>query len=58
MVAEDSRERIERRVREAAEAALEDRQFVTAIDVLVGMGWVARQRSSGGGRDGSRTWSG
>ncbi len=41
MVAEDSRQRLERRVREAAEAALADRQFVTAIDVLVGLGWLA-----------------
>ncbi len=31
---------LERRVVRAAETALQDRQFVTAIDVLVGIGWV------------------
>lgn len=33
--------RTERRVVEAAEAALAERQYVTAIDVLVGVGWLA-----------------
>jgi hypothetical protein len=36
--------RLERRVVEAAEAALADRQFVTAIDVLVGLGWLDPRR--------------
>jgi hypothetical protein len=35
---------IERRVARAAEAALEQRKFVTAIDVLVGMGWLEPRR--------------
>jgi hypothetical protein len=34
------RERLERRVVEAAEAALAERKFVTPIDVLVGLGWL------------------
>jgi hypothetical protein len=34
------RERLERRVIEAAEAALAARKYVTAIDVLVGLGWL------------------
>ncbi len=32
--------KLERRVAAAAEAALAERRFVTAIDVLVGMGWL------------------
>lgn len=32
--------RLERRVVRAAEAALEERRFVTAIDVLTGLGWL------------------
>jgi hypothetical protein len=35
---------IERRVAPAAEAALARRKFVTAIDVLVGMGWLEPRR--------------
>jgi hypothetical protein len=34
------RERLERRVIEAAEAAMAARKYVTAIDVLVGLGWL------------------
>ena len=33
-------DRLERRVCEAAEAALADDRYVTAIDVLVGLGWL------------------
>ena len=40
----DNVEKLERRVVEAAEAALAERQFVTAIDVLVGVGWLAPSR--------------
>jgi hypothetical protein len=39
-----NREDIERRVARAAEAALAERKFVTAIDVLVGMGWLEPRR--------------
>ena len=35
---------IDRRVVRAAEAALEKRRFVTAIDVLVGVGWLEPRR--------------
>jgi len=35
---------IERRVARAAEAALAERRFVTAIDVLVGAGWLEPRR--------------
>ncbi len=35
---------VERRVVRAAEAALAERQFVTAIDVLVGVGWLEPRR--------------
>jgi hypothetical protein len=38
------RERLERRVVEAAEAALAERKYVTAIDVLVGIGWLQPRR--------------
>ena len=34
------RSKLEERVVKAAEAALADHQFVTAIDVMVGMGWL------------------
>jgi hypothetical protein len=34
------RDRLERRVIEAAEVALAERKYVTAIDVLVGLGWL------------------
>ena len=37
----DSQTKLERRVVRAAEAALADRHFVTAIDVLVGIGWLS-----------------
>ena len=40
--------RLERRVVAAAEAALAERQFVTAIDVLLGLGWLP---ASGEGLD-------
>jgi hypothetical protein len=36
----DNDKRLERRVIAAAEAALAARQFVTAIDVLLGLGWL------------------
>ncbi|MGO9792813.1 MAG: hypothetical protein ACLP8S_25825 [Solirubrobacteraceae bacterium] len=36
--------KLERRVVRAAEAALAERQFVTAIDVLVGLGWLEPRR--------------
>ena len=35
---------IDRRVVRAAEAALAERKFVTAIDVLVGVGWLEPRR--------------
>lgn len=37
----DQRRRLEQRVVGAAEAALADKRYVTAIDVLVGLGWLA-----------------
>lgn len=40
----DTVEKLEQRVDRAAEAALQERQFVTAIDVLVGIGWLPAQR--------------
>jgi hypothetical protein len=39
----DKRRQLEPRVVRAAEAALADRQFATAIDVLVGLGWLTPQ---------------
>jgi len=39
-VTNDNRTKLERRVAEAAEAALAERRYVTAIDVLVGVGWL------------------
>jgi hypothetical protein len=36
-----TRKDLEQRVTRAAEAALAERRFVTAIDVLVGLGWLA-----------------
>jgi hypothetical protein len=36
--------KLERRVVRAAEAALAERQFVTSIDVLVGVGWLEPRR--------------
>jgi len=41
LVGADSQAKLERRVVEAAEAALADRHVVTAIDVLVGIGWLS-----------------
>ena len=38
---QDSATKLEQRVVQAAEAALAARQFVSAIDVLVGIGWLA-----------------
>jgi hypothetical protein len=38
------RDRLERRVVEAAEAALAERKYVTPIDVLVGLGWLQPRR--------------
>jgi hypothetical protein len=36
--------KLDRRVVQAAEAALDERRFVTAIDVLVGLGWLEPRR--------------
>ena len=36
-----SRNRVEQRVRQVAEAALAEQRFVSAIDVLLGLGWLA-----------------
>lgn len=38
------RDRLERRVVKAAEAALAERKYVTPIDVLVGLGWLQPRR--------------
>jgi hypothetical protein len=38
------RDRLARRVVEAAEAALVERNYVTAIDVIVGLGWLQPRR--------------
>jgi hypothetical protein len=40
-VANERRARLERRVIDAARTALGDKRYVTAIDVLVGLGWLA-----------------
>jgi hypothetical protein len=37
----DNQRKLEQRVVRAAEAALVERRFVTAVDVLVGIGWLA-----------------
>jgi len=37
----ENRQKLEARVRQAAEAALASAQYVSAIDVLVGIGWLA-----------------
>ncbi|MGH9304969.1 MAG: hypothetical protein ACRDZ5_11245 [Acidimicrobiales bacterium] len=37
----DNATTLEQRVIRAAEATLGERQFVTALDVLVGLGWLA-----------------
>jgi hypothetical protein len=39
-VTNDNQTKLERRVAQAAEAALAERRYVTAIDVLVGVGWL------------------
>ena len=39
-MATENDKRLERRVVAAAEAALTERGFVTAIDVLLGLGWL------------------
>lgn len=39
--ASDQGRRLEQRVVQAAEGALADKQYVTSIDVLVGLGWLA-----------------
>lgn len=39
-----TKDRLEERVARTAQAALDERGFVTAIDVLVGMGWLAPRR--------------
>jgi hypothetical protein len=39
-----SSNRLEERVAQAAQAALDERGFVTAIDVLLALGWVAPRR--------------
>ena len=44
MVVASNRSDIERRVARAAEGALAQRKFVTAIDVLVGVGWLEPRR--------------
>ncbi len=44
MVSAGDGSKLERRVVRAAEAALAERQFVTAIDVLVGLGWLEPRR--------------
>src|SRR5688572_24696573 len=36
-----NRRKLDHRVRQAAEAALSQKQYVSAIDVLVGIGWLA-----------------
>lgn len=43
-MATDADKRLEERVIAAAEAALAEQQFVTAIDVVVGLGWLTRSR--------------
>ncbi len=40
----DNQSALERRVAQAASAALAQRSFVTAIDVLVGIGWLVQAR--------------
>ena len=48
--------KLDRRVVQAAEAALAQRRFVTAIDVLVGLGGSSRAGWMTGARGGSRIW--
>lgn len=44
MVTRSDSGRLERRVVQAAESVLADQQFVSAVDVLVGLGWLPRVR--------------
>lgn len=44
LVADGGQSNLRRRVVRAAEAALTERKFVTAIDVLVGVGWLEPRR--------------
>ena len=44
VVSRESGGKLERRVVRAAEAAVAERKFVTAIDVLVGLGWLEPRR--------------
>jgi hypothetical protein len=37
----ENREKLNQRIRQAAEAALSDKEYVSAIDVLIGIGWLA-----------------
>jgi hypothetical protein len=43
-VANDHQSKLEQRVVRAAEAALSDQQFVSAVDVRVGLGWSTPRR--------------
>ena len=43
-MANDYQSKLEQRVVRAAEAALSDQQFVSAVDVLVGLGWLTPGR--------------
>ena len=52
------RGKLEDRVENAAGAALAERHFVTAIDVLVGIGWLTTPRSIGGVEARSTIWKG
>jgi hypothetical protein len=48
------RQDLEQRVTRAAEAALAEQRFVSAIDVLLGLGWLRRASTSGGRAGSSR----
>jgi hypothetical protein len=43
MMANDNQRKLEQRVARAADAALAERRFVTALDVVVGIGWLSPQ---------------
>jgi hypothetical protein len=43
MMANDNQRKLEQRVVRAADAALAERRFVTALDVVVGIGWLSPQ---------------
>jgi hypothetical protein len=43
-IQQDNGSKLERRLVRTAEAALAERHFVSAIDVLVGIGWLAPSR--------------